>query len=90
LVIGTFGSDDPTRATLPFVAASGALEAGHAPEICLLGEASYLMKDQVLAAIHGIGFPPLSEVVPKPKNARFITAKELSEIVVAADRVVSI
>ena len=63
LFIGTFASDDPTRASLPFVSASGALEAGHRPEICLLGEASYLMKDQVLASIHGIGFPPLSEVV---------------------------
>jgi hypothetical protein len=28
LYIGTSGSDDPTRATIPFVAASGAVEAG--------------------------------------------------------------
>jgi predicted peroxiredoxin len=63
LFIGSFGSDDPTRASLPLVAASGALEAGHVPEICLLGEAAYLMKDTVLASIQGIGFPPLSEVM---------------------------
>ena len=63
LYIGTFGSDDPTRASLSLIAASGALEAGHVPEICLLGEAAYLMKDQVLASIHGIGFPPLSEIM---------------------------
>ncbi len=64
LFIGSFGSDDPTRATLPFISASGALEAGHEPEICLLGEAAYLMKAQVLASVQGIGFPRLSEVVP--------------------------
>jgi len=65
LYMSTFGSDDPTRASLPLVAASGALEAGHVPEICLLGEAAYLMKDQVLASIHGVGFPPLSDVMPQ-------------------------
>ncbi len=65
LFISTFGSDDPTRAMLPVLAAAGALEAGHAPEICLLGEAAYLMKDQVVASVQGVGFPPLSEVMPQ-------------------------
>jgi len=45
LYISTFGSDDPTRATLPFVSALGALEAGHKAQIALVGEATYLMKD---------------------------------------------
>ena len=25
----TYGSDDPTRATMPFIGANGAIEAGH-------------------------------------------------------------
>ena len=61
----SYGSDDATRATIPFVAALGALEAGHQPQIALLGEATYLMKDSVAAAIHGVGFAPLSELLAK-------------------------
>ena len=38
----SFGSDDSTRATIPFVAALGAIEAGHQVRIALLGEATYL------------------------------------------------
>ena len=45
LYTGSFGSDDPTRATLPFIAALGAVEASHQAQITLLGEATYLMKD---------------------------------------------
>jgi hypothetical protein len=33
----SFGSDDPTPATIPFIAATAALEAGHEAEIVLLG-----------------------------------------------------
>ncbi len=42
LFVSTFGSDDPTRATLPLVAANGAVEAGHNPQLFLAGEATYL------------------------------------------------
>lgn len=48
LYVSTCGSDDPTRATLPFVAALGAVTAGHRPQIMLAGEATYLMKDFVV------------------------------------------
>ena len=64
LYVGTFSSDDPTRATLPFVLSPGAFEAGHRAEIALLGEAVYLMKDYVIDQIHGVGFPPLKEILP--------------------------
>jgi hypothetical protein len=33
LYADTFGSDDPTRATISFVAAQGAIEAGHQLQI---------------------------------------------------------
>lgn len=42
LYVGTYGSDDPTRASLPFHAAIGAIEAGHQPQIALMGEATYV------------------------------------------------
>ena len=61
----SYGSDDPTRATIPFVMALGAIEAGHETELVLLGEATYLMKDSVADQIDGVGWPPLSELFPK-------------------------
>jgi predicted peroxiredoxin len=65
LYISTFGSDDPTRATLPFVSALGALEAGHKAQIALAGEATYLMKDYVADQVHGVGWAPLKELLQK-------------------------
>jgi predicted peroxiredoxin len=61
----SFGSDDPTRATIPFISATGAIDAGHEPEIALLGEATYLVRPGVAEAIHGVGFPPLTELLSK-------------------------
>lgn len=61
----SFGSDDPTRATIPFVAALGAIEAGHEAEVALLGEATYLMKDHVADQIDGVGWPPLRGLLPQ-------------------------
>jgi hypothetical protein len=58
----SFGSDDPTRATIPFIAATGAIEAGHEPEIALLGEATYLVKTGMAEQIQGVGFPPLKQL----------------------------
>jgi uncharacterized protein involved in oxidation of intracellular sulfur len=65
LYFGTSGSDDPTRATLPFLGALGAVEAGHQAQIVLMGEAVYLMKDAVAEAVHGVGWPPLKELLAK-------------------------
>ena len=65
LYVSTFGSDDPTRATLSFVAANGALEAGHKPQIFLAGEATNLMKDVIADQVHGVGWPALKELLQK-------------------------
>ena len=65
LYVGTFGSDDPTRATMPFITASGALDAGHEPAIVLMGEAVYLGIDAVVDALQGVGFPPLRQLMNK-------------------------
>jgi predicted peroxiredoxin len=63
LYVGTAGSDDPTRAGLPFNFAIGALEAGHQPEIFLAGEAAYLMKDPVMSAVQPVAMPALKDMV---------------------------
>ena len=61
----SYGSDDPTRASIPFVAGLGGIDAGHEVQVALLGEATYLMKDSVVNTVHGVGFAPLSELLPK-------------------------
>ncbi len=65
LIVGTYASDDPTRATMPFLVASGAIDRGHEPGIVVMGEAVYLMKDAVVDGIHGVGFPPLRQLWDK-------------------------
>ncbi len=63
LFYGTAGSDDPTRAVLPFHMARGALEAGHTAEIALIGEATYLMKDGVAKEVKGVAVPNAAEII---------------------------
>lgn len=63
LYIGTHGTDDPTRATFPFLMAKGAIDAGHETGIILQGEAATLIKDSIAAQVQGIGVPPLKELM---------------------------
>jgi predicted peroxiredoxin len=70
LYVGTAGSDDPTRAGFPFNFALGAVEAGHQAEIFLAGEATYLMHDEVAAAVLPVGMPPLREMLDKTIAAK--------------------
>ena len=65
LYTSTYGTDDPTRATLPFLGVLGAAEAGHQGQILLQGEATFLMKEYLAAQIHGVGWPPLTELLAK-------------------------
>jgi predicted peroxiredoxin len=61
LYLGTAGSDDPTRAGLPFVLAKGAQEAGHEPIIVLVGEATHLLRAEVAASTQGVGWPSVAD-----------------------------
>ena len=63
LYIGTHGTDDPTKATFPFLMAKGAIEAGHETGVILMGESAPLIKDQISAQVQGIGVPPLKELM---------------------------
>jgi predicted peroxiredoxin len=63
LYIGTHGTDDPTKATFPFLMAKGAIDAGQEPGIILMGEAAPLIKDSIAQQVHGIGVPPVKELL---------------------------
>jgi predicted peroxiredoxin len=65
LYYGSSGSNDPTRAGLVFNHALGAIDAGHQSEIFLAGEATYLMKDGIAAAVFPVAMPPLKELLAK-------------------------
>ena len=68
LAVALHASDDPTMATLPFVTAVGAIGADKPCTIALVGEAVSLVKDAVAKNIHGVGFPPLTELIAKIKD----------------------
>ena len=63
LFVATHGPEDPTRATFPFMEAKGAVEAGHETGVILMMEAVALIKDHVAAQVHGVGVPPLKELM---------------------------
>ncbi len=59
----TNGSENPTKAVLPFLSANGAVEAGHEPAITLFGDAVVLMKDSVANAVVPVGWPSLKDIL---------------------------
>ena len=59
LLIGTHGSEDPTRAALAFLFAKGAVEEGHRPEVILAGNATVLARQTVADNVIRVGRPPL-------------------------------
>ena len=64
LYIGSFGSEDPTRAGLTFVMAKGAKEAGHDVEIALtMEDAVVLFNEAVAANVQPMGLPSLKELL---------------------------
>jgi predicted peroxiredoxin len=60
-----WGSDDPTRASFPYVHGLALAEAGHEVQIFLTGEATYTMRKATVNEIRPVGWPPLSETLEK-------------------------
>jgi predicted peroxiredoxin len=60
-----WGSDDPTRASFPFIHGLALADAGHDVQIFLTGEATYTMRKATVNAIMPVGWPPLSETLEK-------------------------
>lgn len=65
MYVATHGTDDPT---LPFLVATGAGSAEIDCCIALVGEAASLVKPGMIDAVHGVGFPPLSELAQKVRD----------------------
>lgn len=63
LYVSTNGSENPTKAALPFLAANGAVDAGHQAQVALLGDAVVAMKDAVANAVVPVGWPPLKDLL---------------------------
>ncbi len=63
LVTGTFGPEDPTRASMPFHIAKGAKEAGYDPEIVLTANAAVIVQEAVHSSLQGVGMPSLKELM---------------------------
>ncbi len=69
LAVATHATDDPTKASLAFVTAGGAVDAGIEVGIVLLGDATYLAKTAVAGSVHGVGFAPLTDLIAKAVEA---------------------
>ncbi len=63
LYYSTNGSENPTKAVLPFLGANGAIEAGHQAQIVLFGDAVVVMKDEVAGSVVPVGWPPLKDLM---------------------------
>ena len=63
LIKSAWGSDDPTKATFPFLHGNALAERGHKVQIFLLGEAVSVMRDPVAHSIVPVGWPPLAEAL---------------------------
>ena len=57
-------------ATLPFMLAVGALDAGHEVEIVLANEATLLVRDRFIWQIQGFGMAPLKDLMDRLRNAK--------------------
>lgn len=69
-VVATHATDDPTKSTLAFITAVGAIGAGKEVSIGLVGEAVHLAKEAVAKSVHGVGFAPLPELIEKVVQAK--------------------
>ena len=63
LAVTTHATDDQTKSTAAFVTAIGAIGAGKEATLVLIGEAAYLAKEEIAKSVHGVGFPPLPELI---------------------------
>jgi predicted peroxiredoxin len=59
----TWGTSDPTKATIPFHLARGAKQAGIQVRVVLAGDSTELIRSGVAQGVQGKGVPPLKEVL---------------------------
>lgn len=64
-----WGSDDPTKASFPFLHGHALMKAGHNVQIFLLGEAVGLMRMSEAEAVVPVGWPPLINTIKELAEA---------------------
>lgn len=69
IISGSRGTDDPTMATLPFMAAKVAREQGHDVVLFLWNEAVTLARLGIADHVTGVNLPPLKEVLTATQAA---------------------
>jgi predicted peroxiredoxin len=69
LAVATHATDDPTKATLAWVTAAGAVGSDKEISIALVGDAVMMVKEAIAKSIHGVGFPPLTDLIDKAVKA---------------------
>ncbi len=63
LISAKFGTNNPTLATLPYIAAKTAKSQGHEPTVFLWDEATALVRPGAAEHIVGVNVKPLKEVL---------------------------
>ncbi len=63
IISGSRGTDDPTMATLPFMAAKTAKEQGHDVILWLWNEAVTLARKGTADHVHGVNLSPLKDLL---------------------------
>jgi len=63
IISGSRGTDDPTMATLPFMAAKVAREQGHDVVLFLWNEAVTLARPSIGDNVVGVNLPPLKDLL---------------------------
>lgn len=63
IISGSRGTDDPTMATLPFIAAKAAKEQGHDVVLWLWNEAVVLARKGVADHVVGVNLTPLKDLL---------------------------
>ena len=67
--MSTSGTDDPTKASLPLhLAVNGSVEVGHDVTVILAGDATEMLLGDNLDQMHGVGVPPMRELVAKLRD----------------------
>ena len=69
LFMGVRGSADPTNASMPFIMANGAVQAGHETQIVLANEAVDVMSGVVAENLMPFGWPPFKEILAETVDA---------------------
>ena len=63
------GPSDPTRASIPLhLAVNGSFEVGHEVGLVLGGDATELIRSEVLENVEGVGLPAARDLMAKARD----------------------